>query len=149
MIYSCFIMVLYSQWHLQQQQPLTQTNKQQFILKFSSLFYTNTFLQERPTWHSTHWQRSKYTTTDIWDCRCYLWTRPLKGNYDYSQNQSYVATTAPLRGEGVVTTGGVAIPRRTLKLAEMRVWYMKTNTIWPLYPVVTCVLNSLSMYNSH
>ena len=48
-------------------------------------------------------------------------TRPLKGNCDYTQTQSYVATTAPLRGEGVVTTWGVAIPRRTLKLAGMKV----------------------------
>ena len=33
-------------------------------------------------------------------------TRPLKVNNDYTHNQAYVATTAPLRGEGVVDTGG-------------------------------------------
>ena len=37
-------------------------------------------------------------------------TRPLKVNYEYSQNQAYVATTAPLRGEGVVNTGGSGNP---------------------------------------
>ena len=37
-------------------------------------------------------------------------TRPLKVNCDYTQNQAYVVTTAPLRGEGVVNTGGGGNP---------------------------------------
>ena len=37
-------------------------------------------------------------------------TRPLKVNCDYTQNQAYVTTTAPLRGEGVVSTGGSGNP---------------------------------------
>ena len=37
-------------------------------------------------------------------------TRPLKVNCDYTQNQVYVTTTAPLRGEGVVNTGGSGNP---------------------------------------
>ena len=37
-------------------------------------------------------------------------TRPLKVNCDYTQNQAYVTTTAPLRGEGVVNTGGSGNP---------------------------------------
>ena len=53
-------------------------------------------------------------------------TRPLKVNCDYTQNQAYVTTTAPLKGEGVVNTGGVAIPRRSLQWAGMRVCYTRT-----------------------
>ena len=37
-------------------------------------------------------------------------TRPLKANNEYTQNQAYVVTTAPLRGEGVVSTGGSGNP---------------------------------------
>ena len=37
-------------------------------------------------------------------------THPLKANNEYTQNQAYVTTTAPLRGEGVVNTGGSGNP---------------------------------------